>query len=106
MVPAKGGPKILNLKSSWHRSKTLAVTQTLEGEEGGGGTPLLLRCTAVLMHHWGWTSRLRECAGPYFLRRESSMRGEGGWLSSRWVGGEEGGFENCGRWGARAMMPL
>ena len=29
--------------------------QILEGEEEvpGGGTPLLLRCTAVLMHHWG-----------------------------------------------------
>ena len=49
--PAEGGPKIVKLKSSWRRSKNLAVR---EGREGLGGTapPLLLRCTAVLIHLW------------------------------------------------------
>ena len=38
MVPAEGGPKILKLKSSWHRSKILAVSlQHWKGRGGGRG---------------------------------------------------------------------
>ena len=61
MVPAEGGPKFLELKSSWHRmrrSKFLAVSLThWKGRRGGGrgiqgGVPSrLLRCTAILIHH-------------------------------------------------------
>ena len=63
MVPAKGGPKFIKLKSSWHRRrprKTLAVSlKHWKGRSGGGGAggsrgggnPLLLRCAAVLIHH-------------------------------------------------------
>ena len=63
MFPAEGGPKILKLKPSWHqrrRSKNLAVSlKHWKGRRGGGVSrgvhppPLLLRCTAVLIHHWG-----------------------------------------------------
>ena len=62
MVPAEGEPKILKLKSSWHRrprSQVLAVSlKHWKGRRGGGGggggyPPLLLRCTAVLMHPSG-----------------------------------------------------
>ena len=68
MSTPKGGRKILKRKSSWHRrrrSKILAVSlkhykRRREGgrgskgrEVGGSGAvpPLLLRCTAVLIHH-------------------------------------------------------
>ena len=63
VVPAEGGPKIVKLKSSWHRrrrSKILAVSLKhwkgrREGGRvpGGGAAPLLLRCTAVLLHPMG-----------------------------------------------------
>ena len=45
MVPAKVGPKILKLQSSWRRSTILAVS--LPPSSYG-----LLRCTAVLIHPW------------------------------------------------------
>ena len=54
MVPAEGRPKILKLKSCWHRrrrSKILAVSlKHWKGRGGGpgGGTSLLERCTVVL----------------------------------------------------------
>ena len=58
MVPAKGGPKNLKLKSTWHRRrrrKILAVSlKHWKGRGGGvqgGVPPPLLRCTAVLIHH-------------------------------------------------------
>ena len=69
--PPKAGRKILKLQSSWHRrrrSKILAVSlkhykrrreggRGVQGEGGRGGSgevpPLLLRCTALLIHHWG-----------------------------------------------------
>ena len=59
MVPAEGGPKNFKLKSSWHRSKILAVSlKHWKGRRGGRGVygggvpcnPLFLRCTAVLIH--------------------------------------------------------
>ena len=70
MVPAEGGPKSFQVKSSWHqrrRSKILAASlkhwKGRRGGEsrqgGGGGAPLLLRCTAVLntsLGGWGWRS--------------------------------------------------
>ena len=38
MVPAEGGPKILKLQCSWHRSKILAVSlKHWKGRSGGGG---------------------------------------------------------------------
>ena len=38
MVPAEGKRKILKLKSSWHRSKILAVSlKHWKGRRGGGG---------------------------------------------------------------------
>ena len=55
MLPAKGRPKCFELKSSWRqrrRSKILAVS--LKHWNGSGGVPpLLLRCTAVLIHPGG-----------------------------------------------------
>ena len=60
MVPPRRGPNILKRKSSWHRrrrSRTFGCQpQTSEGEGGGVHgegvpPPLLLRCTAVLVHH-------------------------------------------------------
>ena len=40
MVPAKGGPKNLKLKSSWRRSKLLAVSlKHWKGKRGGGYPP-------------------------------------------------------------------
>ena len=36
-----------------------------------------------------------------FLSRESPTRGQVGWLSTEWVGGEGGGFKICERWGVR-----
>ena len=82
MVPAKGGPKF-----SWHRrrrSKILAVSlKHWKGRRGGGVTgvqeppPPLLRCTAVLVHHWKclcqapWR-RLVECC-----RRAGDGDGDG-----------------------------
>ena len=54
MVPAESGPKNLKLKSSWprrRRSKILTVSlKHWKGRGGGGLPPLLLRCTAVLIH--------------------------------------------------------
>ena len=49
----------------------------------------------------GAPSTLSEYAGWYFwvyvlvglLRGECSTQGWGGWLSTHWVGGEEGGFK-------------
>ena len=39
VVPAEGGPKVLRLKSSWHRSKNLAVSlKHRKGRRGGGGS--------------------------------------------------------------------
>ena len=71
MAPAEGGPKILRLKSSWHRrrrSKILAVSlKHWKGSKGGeergvqrgGGGGLLLRCTALLIHHCPQPNRHR-----------------------------------------------
>ena len=60
MAPAEGGPKTLTFQSSWHRrrrSKNLAVRlKHWRGRRGGGSRgviPLLLRCTAVLIHPSG-----------------------------------------------------
>ena len=55
MVPAEGGPRILKLKSTWHRrhrKKILAVSlkHWKRSEGPGGGGALLLGCTAVLIH--------------------------------------------------------
>ena len=57
MVPAEGRPKILKRKSSWHRrrrSKIVPVSLKHWKRRRGGGSgkvpPLLLRCTAVLIH--------------------------------------------------------
>ena len=77
--PAVGGPKIFKLKSSWRRrrrSKFLAVSlKYWKGRWGGrggsrGGNPLLLRCTAVLIHHW-WRATKRK------KERERDSRGRG-----------------------------
>ena len=39
VVPAEGRPKILKLKSSWHRSKILAVSlKHWKGRRRGGGS--------------------------------------------------------------------
>ena len=39
MVPAEDGPKIVKLKSSWHRSKILAVSlKHWKGRMGGGSS--------------------------------------------------------------------
>ena len=62
----------------------------------------------------GVPSRLKECAGWYFrvytrvrlLRRDSSPRGSVGWLRTRWVGGEESGFQTPARGGQPAWPPL
>ena len=57
MVPAEGGLKTLKLKSSWHRRRrsTIWLSASNIGRGGGGRgvPPLLLRCTALLIHHWG-----------------------------------------------------
>ena len=38
VAPAEGGPKIVKPKSSWHRSKTVAVSlKHWKGRSGGGG---------------------------------------------------------------------
>ena len=58
VVPAKGGPKHFEasilLAPKAPKQNFGFRPQTLEGEEGGGVPPLLLRFTAVLIHHWGW----------------------------------------------------
>ena len=66
---AEGGPKIFKLTSSWRRrgrSTSLAVSlKHWKGRRGGGewglgGGGLLLRCTAVLIHHRGTATRGRR----------------------------------------------
>ena len=61
MDPAKSGPNIFEaqilLAPKAPKQNVGCQPRTLEGEggsRGGGGvTPLLLRCTALLIHHWG-----------------------------------------------------
>ena len=69
MVPGEGEPKSFELKSSWHQrrwSKILPVSLKHLKEWGGGGGSrgvpplLLLRCTAVLIHHWEQGMRVAE----------------------------------------------
>ena len=63
MVPAEGRPNILKLKSSTEGAEAkFWLSASNIGRRGGGGPregypPLLLRCTAVLTHHWGGGSR-------------------------------------------------
>ena len=74
--------KCFLLQSSWHRrrrSKILAVSlkhRKGRGGRGRGCTPLLLRCTAALMHRWQWNTPFveytchRPCFAPCGLWRE------------------------------------
>ena len=66
MVPAERGPKVLKLKSSWHRSRNLAVSlkhcklRRGGGGSRGGGDPLRLRCAAVRIHAYTYARVLRR----------------------------------------------
>ena len=113
MVPAKGGPKLLKHKSSWHRrrlSKILAVS--LKHWKGRtGGTPLLLRRTAVPIHRWGWGGGqvIGAFASPKAVPSGSSQRvtstagtstlpvQDQRWLTRGWE--DKGGVGARGGWG-------
>ena len=88
MVPTEGGPENFILQSSWHRSKILAVSRKhWKGRRGGSREgvppPLLLRCTAVLIHPLGGGGfRDKDRTVTLHRPRRAPLRPEGGLASA------------------------